>query len=226
MGGFVTRYGIELAALVATASAAVLGLVYHLDLLREARIRRREASRFPMFAVRDQLVELVARREIGSQEPAWTMTYATVNGLLNLHQKLNRDDVFKHYVAFSIAEAAIPALRIRAQRIRNQMERARKRYPSFGKVLAEMEQAFREMVEMRSGLWHTISLRFFLWRVSLPSPFKPRLVLRVVASPQPSPVALKTKTPAAPPVRDVRESLGRCRSGDLAAFASYQSAAC
>jgi hypothetical protein len=218
----VTHSGIETAVLIGmTAIAAVLGFVYHAALVGEVRRRRKEASRFPMFAVRDRLVELVADGKIAADDPAWRSTYATANGLLSLHQKLHVQEVFKQYLAYSIVVAAVPSFRAQALKTRGEIIRAQRRCPPFGRALREMEQAFRQMVEMRTGAWHTAGLRLFLWRLTLPAPFKPRLVIVGPAAPSPSAVQARAKV-TRDRVRNARRSLNRGpQSGDLAAFASY-----
>lgn len=61
--------------------AAILSWQRDLKVMRE---HRRRSSRFPLLALRDDLLELVVSGEVSEQSEAWRAAYARINDLLRL----------------------------------------------------------------------------------------------------------------------------------------------
>jgi hypothetical protein len=78
---------------VASIAASLLGLagwlVYQVSVARELRAARKETSRFPLYAVRDALVDMHASGELDEKEAAWRNMYVAVCEALSLENEMH-----------------------------------------------------------------------------------------------------------------------------------------
>lgn len=137
-----------LAGLAVFTALAMLVMLVALE--REVNIGRREVARFPMFAVRDRLVLLVAQSAMSETEPAWLGTYSAANRLLDMSQSL---DWFKHIAAFleDLAERERDPEKQRAfEEFTKEIEAAERRVPEFACVSKEFSNALTHLLWART----------------------------------------------------------------------------
>jgi hypothetical protein len=147
----------EISVLLATFGA--MGLVaYHWSVAKELRQSRRETSRFKMFAVRDQLVDLVLDGKMDEDNEAWRSTYHGVNVILGLHEELHGLDCLMKYLRRTVAIERSPVLKRRLDEMRRQEDEAGRAIPEFKKATADAVVAFAHLVRQRTTLWHRTAM--------------------------------------------------------------------
>lgn len=142
---------------------AVLCLVvYHASLRREEHELLRETSRFPMFAARGALVELVATGRMAEKEAAWNNAYRAVNSLLGMHQQLHALDILSRYAKHVSRMETDPAYRQMFVRMLNVEKAASARIPEFGAACAAIQSACMHIVQRRTRARHRVVLLAFM----------------------------------------------------------------
>lgn len=148
-----------LCAVALIVATALLGL-YFVSVSRELGQARRETSRFPLFAVRRRLVQLVAEGKIKEDDPAWQSLYARVNFLLRMDQRLDALDLVARYSRSQLEVDNNPRVRTRFEHIRRLEREATARVPEFAEVVRETEGALLYLVHRRTTRLHLSALLF------------------------------------------------------------------
>jgi len=144
----------ELLSLVSGLAALAGALTYHVSVLVELRRSRRETSRFPLFAARDDLVRLIVSGRMREADPAWSNLYRASNALLSMHQELHALDCFWRFLKLSVAIEMDPAKRAWRDQMRHVEDQAAERCPEFAAARDAMVVAFNHLVRRRTRLWH------------------------------------------------------------------------
>jgi hypothetical protein len=144
---------------IVAAVGAMLGLcVYHLSVIRELSKACRETSRFPLFAARRHLIQLVADEEMSEEDDAWRAMYQNINNLLGLQNSLHRLDLFSKYLQFLVAMRQDPRVRAKFERAMRVEETAAKRVPAFATIRTEVTDALQHLVKRRSNSLHSLAI--------------------------------------------------------------------
>lgn len=151
----------EIVSAVGIGIGAIGWVVYHLSVSRELRTARRETSRFPLFAARDELVLLVAEGRISENDPGWRNLYDGVNFFLNIKNKLHVLDCVSRYVNHLVAVRNNPQLKSRVQKALSQEEYAARRVPEFARVRDEVRVALRHLISRRTHRGHILGV--YVW---------------------------------------------------------------
>lgn len=151
---------------------AVAGLIFCVESWRrDARVilqMRRHSSRFPLFAARDELVDLVASGKMAETDEAWSAAYEAVNTLLNLEQKLDLKDFLEGLLTSLQEEKSNHELQRRRELLAIELRGAAEAVPEFGSVLEGMNRALLSLVADRTtGSWGMTSALYFL-RIVIP----------------------------------------------------------
>ncbi|HET7505955.1 MAG TPA: hypothetical protein VFK02_33275 [Kofleriaceae bacterium] len=155
---------LSIIALVFGVSAILFDVVvYRLH----RRALRRHYSRFPMFAIRDELVRLVVSGELSEESTAWQSIYRSVNSLLVMHQRLDVVDVMWNLAMYHLALRQDPALREESERIDRERDAEAERVPAFNAVLDKIDSAFFALVLERSWPLPGFRLKLAPWRLKL-----------------------------------------------------------
>jgi hypothetical protein len=131
------------------------------------RALRRHFSRFPMFAIRDELVRLVVCGDLSEDSAAWQRIYRSVNSLLDMHQRLDVVDVVWNLAMYRLALRQDPALREESERIDRERDAEAARVPAFNAVLDKIDKAFFTLVHERSWPLPGFRLKLVPWRFGL-----------------------------------------------------------
>lgn len=131
------------------------------------RALRRHYSRFPMFAIRDELVRLVVCGDISEDSSAWQRIYRSINSLLDMHQRIDVVDVVWNLANYNLALQRDPALRAESQRIDRERDVEAARVPAFNNVLDKIDNAFLALVLERSWPLPRFRLKFVPWQLRL-----------------------------------------------------------
>lgn len=150
---------------------------------------RRHSSRFPMFAVRDQLIELVCDGEMDESETAWCTTYLTVNSLLDLEKNHTIWGSIGSYLSHSRRMKRDPKRRAQLKEIMNAIEDRAKETPRFGDALIALGRAHSAMVRGQVHWWDRIAILLL------------SIVLKVLVTIL-SPFAGRSKTEAKSPAKE------------------------
>jgi hypothetical protein len=144
--------------LVGAIAGVVILAWYHVELRTEVHSIRKETSRFPLFAVRDRLLGLVATGEMKESDRVWAFAYDAVTELLGMHQNLHLWSVLYRQVRLHGAVQRDRRLQQAIATCGREMAAAAVRAPALGDVLREADMAYRFMVLRRTTIWHWISL--------------------------------------------------------------------
>lgn len=128
--------------------------LFHFGIYAELRESRRETSRFPMFAARDLVVNLVLDGDVDERDPAWRRLYRNVNFFLSMHQNLHVLDCAWRYLRRVAQIAGDPKLKKYYADVRLLQERRAAEMPSFKIAVQATDNAFAHIVERRSNMWH------------------------------------------------------------------------
>jgi hypothetical protein len=116
---------------------------------------RKETSRYPLYAARDELVRIVAIGALSEDNPAWRHAYLAVNRLLAIHQKLDAFSIVRRAARFRELVKADPRLRHRIELDRRRIAKATRDCPEFAEALRMMNAAFSHAVAAQtSGVQH------------------------------------------------------------------------
>lgn len=147
--------------------------LFHFGIYAELRQARRETSRFPMFAARDLVVNLVLDGDVNEQDLAWQRLYRNVNFFLSMHQNLHVLDCTWRYLRRVAQIAADPKLKKYYADGRLRQDRKAAQLPAFKAAVLATNSAFTHIVERRSNMWHVtcvwmllVVVRFVLTAVS------------------------------------------------------------
>lgn len=151
--------------IVASVGAAigflVLGWVIW-SLEKDVRVLRHEVSRFEMYAVRDQLVSLVARGIVAEDDPAWQQGYRNVNRLLGLHQSVTVgsfvQSLSQHFRLMEHDDLYRQRYLQSAELLTQKMDDC----PEFAEVVRAVGPALVFMLALRSN---SISIQLTRWRL-------------------------------------------------------------
>lgn len=144
--------------LLTCASVACLLFMWLADWRANCYLRR-ESSRFPMFAARDALVELIADGEMSESDHPWVWSYRSVNMILRMHQKWHLSRVVWTYARYVARLSSNPSERRRVEDMKAKMKKACETHPEFAKVQDRIGEAFGNMIRARTSFCH----RTFLW---------------------------------------------------------------
>lgn len=177
-------------ACVLLAGSVVLLVAYITSVTAELRFNRHETSRFPMFAVRGRLVQLVADGVISEDDPGWQNLYRLINFMLRMDQKLNQLDFVLQYARSQLASDRNPQIRARVAERRRIEKETLERVPEFAAVHQQLGVALGFLVQRRTGLWHWMLLailRLFAWAITtfVRQPKSAGMVRRAVERPSP-----------------------------------------
>jgi hypothetical protein len=132
---------------------------YRVTLSRELRLARHETSRFPLFAVRHELVKLIALGVVAENEPGWRNAYREVNFLLRMDQQLNMLHVLTSYIRSQMKADTDPKYKERLER-RAKIEReTAAAHPEFKMVVDRLPRAFMAVVVRRTTFRHRLAIR-------------------------------------------------------------------
>jgi hypothetical protein len=121
------------------ALAAIL-LAAHVFYWWDARRCRRDSSRFEMFAVRDELVFLVASRKMKESDPAWQLMYVATNHFLNLSYNSTLLSLMFNNIRATRRAARVPEAASRLKTVSEVLSSARRRVPEFGGTVERMDR--------------------------------------------------------------------------------------
>ena len=156
---------------IACAAGAVIGILtwmhYHFSVARELRMARRETSRFPMFAARDDLVMLVASGIMDETDPSWQRAYRSVTVLLNLNQRLTLWDLISKMAQHAERMTIDPEFRRQCEVLRDEDRRTEARIPEFYAVTHDIGRALRHIVLTRTSTWHRAALWFLMQLITV-----------------------------------------------------------
>lgn len=138
--------------LVSTATAGLVA--YHWSIGRELRQARKETSRFPMFAVRDELVDLVLDGRMDETDPAWRNLYRGVSHILGMHHELDSLDCLKKYLKRSMEIERDATLKARFTAKRQIEDEAARNNPDFAAARDRAVESFAHIVRRRTTTWH------------------------------------------------------------------------
>ena len=136
---------------VAVAAAILIGA--HTYYWIDARDSRRDSSRFPLFAVRDDLVFLIASKKMLESDPAWKILYQTVNHLLDISCNTTMFSmVFRNARIATRVQASGEAADL-FRRIQGILETGARQVPEFANALIQMDAAMLSMTRERTPRW-------------------------------------------------------------------------
>ncbi len=162
-------------AWVLAALLLCMFLAAHLFYWLDAKASRRDSSRFPMFAVRDDLIYLVASGQMHETDPAWKLLYLTANHFLDLSINSTIFEVIKAKAEVAMRAAQDPKIRERLKEIDEALASAAERTPQFGRVLQGMGGALRSLTRDRTPRWQWYTLTILVAIIT------PVVVLRTTA---------------------------------------------
>lgn len=159
----------EVMAYVLTAGSVASLLVMWLADWRERCYSRREITRFPMFAARDNLVRLVAQGVMSEDDHPWKWSYRSVAMLLRTHQKWHLLGVVLRYARYVAKAHSDPAEQKRHIEIEAQLNAACKAHPEFKVAQEQIGEAFLAMVTARTNFCHEALLWLLIASLSVAS---------------------------------------------------------
>lgn len=120
---------------------------------RDLARAHQDAARFPLFAVRDQLVQLVADGVMNEDEPAWQHAYRSVNQLLDIRNTMDIWDFVKSILDHQMQMREDALLRDEFNAFVVEQEQASQRCPTYADVLVSYDAAVQYMVRKRSSVF-------------------------------------------------------------------------
>ncbi|WP_437502318.1 hypothetical protein [Sorangium sp. So ce1099] len=143
--------------LALTASSGLL-VSYFLSVTKELKQARREVSRFPLFAARSKLVQLVAEDKIREDDPAWRNLYGRVNFLLRIDNRFDALDLAFKYVKSQREIDKNPEAKLRYEQMLELEKQAAARIPEFRSAVRDVNRAVWYMVRSRTTRFHLLIL--------------------------------------------------------------------
>lgn len=147
------------------ASAVAVGLAV-LSWRRDVRKlyeMRRHSSRFPLFAVRDQLIQLVVVGKMSEDDDAWQAAYTTVNHLLHLDRKLTIWSFTLRLLKSKRAEERDADLKRSRELLGRKLRKASERVPGFRNVLRDLDSGLLSLVADRTTKLEFLSFRSLVY---------------------------------------------------------------
>ncbi len=117
-----------------------------------------ETSRFPLFKARDELVLLIARRQVRADDKGWRTVYGSVNSLLQMEKRLNLLDIIRQNAEYQRKCQKDPIFKKRVKRFQKEVQKTTKQSPQFREVLGEVETGFRHIVRKRTSAFHFFAI--------------------------------------------------------------------
>jgi len=145
-------------SLLGISTAFFLLAIYLLSILKEIRIAKKETSRFPLFAARDHLVELVMDQKMSEDDRVWQGLYGAVNTLLGMNQSLHVLDIIWQYRRYQNELSRNPQLRDRVKKLMVEINAAKRRVPQFSRVDEEVISALKYLIDRRTTMLHQFIL--------------------------------------------------------------------
>lgn len=149
-----------------TVSVASM-FVYELWLRGEIAEAQLETSRYPMFAVRHQLVMLVARGRMREHDPAWQTAYRGINVLLNPRNTIGPWRFMWVYLTHCHRIDRDPRYRAEWMRHVAATDEAKRRVREFADVMTSYTESMHVMMARRSSPLRIrllrVTLRFAVW---------------------------------------------------------------
>lgn len=125
---------------------------------REIREARRETSRFPMFAARDELLDVVLRGSMAETDVAWRNLYRGVNSALGLHRKLDALSRVRLILRRNAEIRKNPQLHAALAEMGRIEDEAARAHPDFAQARDHVVVAFDHLVRRRTTVWHQTAL--------------------------------------------------------------------
>jgi hypothetical protein len=157
--------------MVVGCAAALFGLVViaaRIVMVRRA-IRRSvfNTSRFPLFAARDRLIELVRVGAIAEEDHVWSGMYGAVNDLLNPRKRHTLFSMLHESLGFAVRVASNKGFRQRFVQFRQEIDRKSEEVPALKEVLDEVNRALWEMYYRRTVIFWLRAYIFALRKLAL-----------------------------------------------------------
>lgn len=115
--------------------------------------QRRVSSRFPMFAVRDELHELVAEGKLQESDTAYQAAYTAVNRILHLDTRLELIDLFVLIASTRETDEA------EFQKLRAHIRATVQECPEFGECIRKMDIAVFQIAIDRTSRFQFLVFR-------------------------------------------------------------------
>jgi hypothetical protein len=144
--------------LVLGVSAAVL-VVKEIELRKFVGRQRAGVLRYPLFAVRDDLIRLVSSGRVAEDDEAWATAYVAINNVLSTHSELGPLSYARKYAMFAVALERDAEIRRKVDHHARKVRRLSSRVPEFGEVLDAFDRAIFLTLRKRHRAWHIWRLR-------------------------------------------------------------------
>ena len=124
-------------------------------------------SRFPLFAARDNLIDLIRRGVVTEQDPVWSSLYACVNDLLSPNKRHTLFSMFHESLRFSVRVANDKQYRQKFIEFRREQDERAKENPELGRVMEEINLALWNMYYRRTVIFWLRAYLFVLRKLVL-----------------------------------------------------------
>lgn len=144
--------------LVICACLSALSLIfllgYHISIRKELTHSRRDISRFPLFAARDELVLLIADGTLKEADAGWQVMYRIVNQMLKMDQEMDALSLTILVLRNNLrADKDLKTQKKKRELIRK-VNQTCHRHPEFKAVVGKIDHAVVKLVLHRSSAWH------------------------------------------------------------------------
>jgi hypothetical protein len=140
----------EIGCVVVGVVAAIMLTVYQWALRHEIRSTRWEVSRFPLYAARDALVQIVAEKKMDESDPAWIALYEDVNTLLRLQTKTSMVAVARRYMNYLVRVSQDPLLQEKRKAEFARDNAAAAAVPEFAAIRKAVHKGVSQIVNRRA----------------------------------------------------------------------------
>jgi hypothetical protein len=135
----------------ASGVVSIVLLAAHTLVVRmDIRHLNRKTSRFPLFAARDYLIQLVAEGIVSENEPAWQDIYEGVNSLLNLDEQWHLRQVIKLHIQHQQCIISDKNFSKKWKKRLDQREKLIERCPRFAEIDRQVQNGFLCLVRERT----------------------------------------------------------------------------
>jgi len=120
-------------------------------------------SRFPLFAVRDELVGLIASGAMEESDPAWKAAYSSIRNLLDLKHRADFVKFLKDWIGFQLDLCRDEARHQQFVAATAKLEKRARDIPEFQTVLEHYSEATLKMYVRRTS--SRLKATLFLFRL-------------------------------------------------------------